>query len=178
MTETISSKKPDWSREEIINGEWVPSRKLISSIRTYQYHKSRLTGIWFFYHKLKIWHSVLAHRFWSVVTAADIPLNCSIGGGLLLPHSNGVVINPKAVIGPNCLLMSQVVIGTRGGKGSPVIGGHVDIGTGAKVLGDITIGDHVQIGANAVVTSDIPSYSVVVGIPGRVIKTIEKEKVD
>ena len=39
---------------------------------------------------------VLRHRFWSVVTGADIPLDCAIEGGLLMPHPNGIVIHPKA----------------------------------------------------------------------------------
>ena len=74
---------------------------------------------------------VLRHRFWSVVTGADVPLNSQIGGGLLLPHPNGIVIHPEAVIGPNCLLFQQVTIGATQG-GVPRIGGHVDIGAGAE----------------------------------------------
>lgn len=78
---------------------------------------------------------VLQHRFWSAVSGADIPLNCQIGGGLLLPHPNGVVIHPAAVIGPNCLIFQQVTLGTRGNTGAPVLAGHVDVGAGAKLLG-------------------------------------------
>ena len=48
------------------------------------------------------------------------------------------------------------------------IGGHVDIGAGAKILGPVVIGDHARIGANAVVTSDVPSKATAVGIPARV----------
>jgi serine O-acetyltransferase len=116
------------------------------------------------------WH-VLAHRFWSVVTGADIPLTCQLGGGLLLPHPNGVVIHPEASIGPNCLIFQQVTIGS-GGKnaGLPVIGGHVDIGAGAKILGGIRIGDDAKIGANAVVLCDVPAGMTAVGIPARVIE--------
>jgi serine O-acetyltransferase len=44
----------------------------------------------------------------------------------------------------------------------------VDIGTGAKVLGDITVGDNVVIGANAVVLEDVPSKSIAVGVPARI----------
>jgi len=38
------------------------------------------------------------------------------------------------------------------------------------VLGAITIGDNVKIGANSVVLHDVPRNSIVVGVPGRVIK--------
>jgi serine O-acetyltransferase len=50
-----------------------------------------------------------------------------------------------------------------------VIGNRVDIGTGAKVLGSIRIGDDVIIGANAVVLNDVPSHSLAVGVPARII---------
>ena len=114
---------------------------------------------------VKEW-AVLRHRFWSVVTAADIPLNSQIGGGLLLPHPNGIVIHHGARIGPNCLIFQQVTIGTRAGETMlPVIGGHVDIGAGAKVLGDVRIGDHACIGANAVVLKDVPAGKTAIGIP-------------
>jgi serine O-acetyltransferase len=104
-----------------------------------------------------------------VVTGADIPLNCKLGGGLLLPHPNGIVIHPDAEIGPNCLLFQQVTIGAND-HGVPSIGGHVDIGAGAKVLGPVTIGHHARIGANAVVMHDVPSGATAVGVPARVIR--------
>lgn len=54
--------------------------------------------------------NVLQHRFWSIVTAADIPVNCQLEGGLLLTHPTGVVIHPDASIGPNCLILQQVTV--------------------------------------------------------------------
>ena len=39
---------------------------------------------------------------------------------------------------------------------------------------NVTIGEGAVIGANAVVTHDIPAYSVAVGIPAKVIKTVEE----
>ena len=46
------------------------------------------------------------------------------------------------------------------------------IGGGATILPGVTIGRGSTIGANAVVSRDIPPYSVAVGIPARVVKTI------
>jgi serine O-acetyltransferase len=103
-----------------------------------------------------------------VVSGADIPLNCEIGGGLLLPHPNGVVIHPATRIGPNCLIMQQVTLGTRGGTEAPVLEGHVDIGAGAKVLGAVRLSADVNVGANAVVLHDVPPGATVVGIPARI----------
>ena len=150
-----SASVADWSREAPRRW-WDPSRRLLRSIRRYQAARGPFAG-------LVRRYRVLQHRFWSVVTGADIPLDSRIGGGLLLPHPNGVVIHPKSPIGVNCLLFQQVTI-----TGGVTIGGHVDIGAGAKILGPVMIGDHARIGANAVVTSDVPSKATAVGIPARV----------
>lgn len=54
-----------------------------------------------------------------------------------------------------------------------VVGNNVYIGFGAVILPGVTIGDNVVIGAYAVVSKDIPSNSVAVGVPARVIKTTD-----
>lgn len=162
--ENISSKTPDWSREQY-QSFWEPGKKLLASIRRYQHVRNK-SGV---YAKLLSKIAVLQHRVWSVITGADIPLNSKLGGGLLITHPNGIVIHPMAEIGPNCLIFQQVTIGTRDG-GIPTIGGHVDIGAGAKVIGGIRIGDHVRIGANAVVLESVPDGCSVAGIPAQIIK--------
>ena len=108
--------------------------------------------------------SVFEHRFWSAASGADIPLNCQLGGGLLLIHANGIVIHPDATVGPNCLILQQVTLseGVR-------IGGHVDIGAGAKIIRPVSIGDHAKVGANAVVLHGVPAGATAVGVPSRVI---------
>lgn len=168
MNNPLSATEPDWAREQSHPGEWSPGKSLLASIRAYQLHKAGGGGM--LSPLYRRW-AVLRHRFWSAVSGADIPLNCQIGGGLLLPHPNGVVIHPSAIIGPNCLIFQQVTLGTRGGAGAPCLGGHVDIGAGAKLLGNIKVGDHACIGANAVVLSDVPPHAVAVGNPAAV-KTI------
>lgn len=155
---TISASIPDWQREKT-HRWWDPSRRLLKSIRKYQKWRSRggLLG------RLFSLYNVFRHRFWSVVTAADIPLNCNLGGGLLLPHPTGVVVHPEAKIGPNCLIFQQVTI-----VQDVKIGGHVDIGAGAKIIRPVTIGNHALIGANAVVTCDVPDGAIATGVPARI----------
>lgn len=53
------------------------------------------------------------------------------------------------------------------------VGNNVWIGGNVVVLPGVTIGDNCVIGGGSVVTNDIPSNSVAVGNPARVIKTIE-----
>lgn len=160
-----SADIPDWSREAKQFFAWAPGKSLLASIRAYQRHAgSRWPGS-VLLGKL----AIVRHRFWSVITGADIPVNTKIGGGLLMPHPNGIVIHPDAQIGPNCLIFQQVTVGARGSGGVPSIGGHVDIGAGAKILGLVKIGDHVLIGANSVVFKDVPSASTAVGNPARII---------
>lgn len=164
---TVSATVPDWSRETAPAWSWRPGPGLMRSIRDYQ----RLEGEKGPLARLRRRLAALRHRFWSVVSGADIPLNCRIGGGLLLPHPNGIVIHPDAVIGPNCLIFQQVTLGAAHGA-LPVLGGHVDIGAGAKLIGGVRIGDHAQIGANAVVTRDVPPGATAVGIPARIIERV------
>jgi len=156
---SISATEADWSREQLRRW-WDPSRQLLKSIREYQKWQAKGGIIGFFFSRIKI----LQHRFWSVVSAAEIPLNCNIGGGLLLTHPNGVIIHPNAVIGPNCLILQQVTI-VKDVK----IGAHVDIGAGAKIIRPVSIGNHAKIGANAVVLCDVPAGATAVGIPAKII---------
>jgi len=170
MPSINSPTEPDWSREAKGLLEWAPSRSLLASIRTYQ----RCTGngpIASLIRKV----AVLRHRFWSIVTGADIPINSQLGGGLLIPHPNGIVIHPAAPIGPNCLIFQQVTLG-MGRGGVPTIGGDVNIGAGAKVLGNIQVGDHAVIGAMAVVTHDVPKHALVMGIPARLVRRAESRR--
>jgi serine O-acetyltransferase len=161
----VSAELPDWDREKPIRF-WDPSRKLLLALRLYQYWHNRggLPG------RAMANLAVLRHRFWSVVSGAEIPLNCEIGGGLLIPHPNGIVIHPAAKIGVNCLIFQQVTLGNRDTPEAPVVEGHVDIGAGAKILGPVRIGAHARVGANAVVLTDVPSGAIVGGIPARIIE--------
>jgi serine O-acetyltransferase len=158
----VSATTPDWSREAVGAWEWNPGRQLLRAIRAYQAltgrHDSSAVG------RRKV--ILASYRFWSSISGADIPINTVIAGGLLVPHPNGIVIHPEAVIGPNCLLFQQVTLGSLGTvEGVPRLGGHVDVGAGAKLLGAITVGDHARIGANAVVLRDVPPGATALGIP-------------
>jgi len=51
-----------------------------------------------------------------------------------------------------------------------VVGDHVDLGAGAKILGPLTIESGSRVGANAVVTKNVEKGTTVVGIPAKVVQ--------
>ena len=95
-----------------------------------------------------------------------------VGPGLYLGHAFNITVNEASVIGANCNLHKGVTIGqeNRGKrKGAPVLGDCVWVGVNATIVGAITVGDDVLIAPGAYVNCDIPSHSIVVGNPCRVI---------
>lgn len=92
-----------------------------------------------------------------------------IGPGLCLVHPFNVLIGRGVEIGEQCEIYHEVTLGTGQIPGTPKIGNHVTIYPGARLLGGIVIGDRSMIGANCVVTKDVPSGSIILAAPSRVI---------
>jgi len=113
----------------------------------------------------------LLKPFSEILTGIELPCEVKMGKRFRIDHFGGIVISGDAVFGDDCIIRNGVTIGLRstGQRGSPWIGDRVDIGAGAKVLGPIRIGNDVAIGANAVVITDVPSNSIAVGIPARIL---------
>lgn len=89
--------------------------------------------------------------------------------GLHIWHYGSVIISGDAVVGENCTIHGQACIGSDGiTDAAPVLGSHVDIGIGAKIIGGVCIADGVRIGAGAVVVKDCPEQNAtLVGVPAR-----------
>ena len=173
--QVVSATEPEWGRERP-RRFWDGSRQLIRCLRRYQgIDASGRTGRWPGLLMRRL--IVLQHRFWSIVCGCEIHLGTQIGGGLVLPHPIGIVIHPRVTIGPNCMIFQNVTLGTNRSADVPRIGGHVDIGPGAVIIGNVTIGDHAVIGANAVVLRDVPEGAVVGGIPARDLRTTTQRNV-
>jgi serine O-acetyltransferase len=103
----------------------------------------------------------------------------NIGKGTIFAYGGiGLVIHKDAVIGKNCMIGQGITIGGIGGsdrKKLPIIEDNVYIGAGARILGNIRIGHDSIIAPNSVVLKSIESYTVVGGIPAKVISRIDKK---
>lgn len=106
-----------------------------------------------------------------ILTGIEFPCEIKIGKRFKIEHFSGIIVSGDASFGDDVVIRNGVTIGLKNThqRGSPQIGNRVDIGTGAKILGKISIGDDVIIGANAVVIKDVPSNSLAVGVPARII---------
>jgi serine O-acetyltransferase len=130
---------------------------------------------WLWVHGAKLparWLSQLARG----LTGIEIHPGAIIGQRVFIDHGMGVVIGETAKVGDDVTLYHGVTLGGTSlekGKRHPTIGNRVTIGAGAKVLGNITIGADSRIGANAVVVKSVPENSVVVGVPGQIVKRIK-----
>ena len=88
--------------------------------------------------------------FIRIVFSATIPYTSVIGEGTRFPHGGqGVVIHEEAVIGENCVIQANAIIGGRKGRsGAP----------------------------NAVVTKSIPNNAVVMGNPGVITRYLSEDE--
>jgi len=110
-----------------------------------------------------------------IITGIELPCEVPIGRNFVIEHSGGIVVSGFASFGDDCRIRNGVVVGLSrvDEPCAPQIGNDVDIGTGAKVLGNLRIGNGVRIGANAVVITDVPDDCLAVGVPA-VIKPRRK----
>lgn len=111
------------------------------------------------------------YKFVQILTGIEFPCEVEVGENFVIDHFGGIVVSGYARFGDHCRIRNGVVVGLKdiANPCAPNIGNHVDIGAGAKVLGNIRIGNYVKIGANAVVITDVPDHSIAVGVPARIM---------
>jgi len=127
---------------------------------------------WFYSHNLPFWG-----RFFSQIsrflTGIEIHPGAQIGKRVFIDHGMGIVIGETTIIGDDVLIYQGVVLGGTSlnkGKRHPTVEDSVVIGSGAKVLGNITLGKGSKIGAGAVVLKDVPAGATAVGVPSKIIQ--------
>lgn len=89
------------------------------------------------------------------------------------------VIEDGAWIGPNVIFYNDPhppCPKYRECTGAPVIKKNAKLGARASIFPGVTIGENSVIGANSLVTKDVPSNSVVVGSPAKIVKKVDELK--
>lgn len=105
----------------------------------------------------------------------SIGQGCIICGGTII--TTNIIINDFVILNLSCTVGHDTVIGRYSAfmpsvniSGEVQIGEGVYVGTGAKIINQLSIGSDTIIGAGAVVAKDIPSNCTAVGVPAKVIK--------
>src|ERR1700733_8922518 len=114
----------------------------------------------------------LNSQFARLFTGIEIHPGAEIGRRLFIDHGMGTVIGETAVVGDDVTPCQGEALGGTGkekGKRHPTVGNNVSIGSGAKLLGNITIGDNCRVGAGSVVLRSVPANSTIVGVPGHIV---------
>jgi len=164
-------------REDLSNhyGDW--SRPGFRALAVYRFGRWRQSirprllrmPLSFLFHRL--------HRWTRNGYGIELPDSVQVGRNVTFEHQHGIVIHGDATIGDGCYIRQGVTLGNRSldrPRDAPTLGQNVNVGAGAKILGDVIVGDGATIGANAVVVKDVPAGAIAVGIPARILEKANK----
>lgn len=106
-----------------------------------------------------------------------IQYGCNIMSGTVITNDvnlgKGVLLNLNCTIGHDSVIGDFVEISPGCNiSGNCIIGDYCNLGTNTVLLPNIQLGKNVIVGAGAVVTKDIPDNSLAVGIPAKVVKSL------
>ncbi|MBI3319046.1 MAG: acetyltransferase [Candidatus Omnitrophica bacterium] len=106
-------------------------------------------------------------------------------GTIVFPHAvvnvgarvgSNVIVNTAAVIEHDCVVGDHVHVATRAVLCSTVrVGALAHIGAGATVRQPTSIGEGAVVGAGAVVINDVAPWTVVVGVPARWLRNVQRD---
>ena len=141
--------------------------------RKTEYHYNNREKLW---HKLTYLLTYFRFRRQRDRLCSELPLNV-FAEGLVIWHGQNIIVNENARVGRNFSISAGCCIGQAKGQ-SPVIGDHVEMTLGSRVLGGVTITHDVTIGAGALVLKDIDTpYTTWGGLPARCISQNPNEYV-
>ncbi len=167
----------DISLFELIKEDWVAHQKdwTLPGFRAVAVHRF---GVWrmsiknrFLRAPLSVFYRIMYRRVRNVY-GIELPYTVVLGRRVVFEHQGSIVIHGYCEIGEESIIRQGVSMGIKHihrPNDAPKLGKRVNVGAGAKLIGDIRLGDDVTVGANAVVTSDVNAGETVVGIPARPI---------
>ena len=161
---------------------------LFKKICIYIYRETIMHGIWYLSSYFPFFPTLMVTKIraimWKMI-GVKIGKNVYIGYGVYLdvPSSKRLTIEDNAIIAAECLIllhkrdMSKYCVGMMQNKlpmreGFIKIGKNASIGMRSIILPGVTIGEGSVVGANSMVTKDIPPYTMAIGSPAEVIKSI------
>jgi serine O-acetyltransferase len=104
-----------------------------------------------------------------------LPYTTKLGRRVRIWHHSGMILHAR-LIGDDVHIRHNTTFGVvrrDHNREIPIIEDRVDIGCGVCVLGHVVVGHDSIVGSNAVVLADVPPYSVAVGLPAKVVKTMQ-----
>lgn len=137
----------------------------------------------------KIWH------FCHIQSGARIGKNCSLGQNVNIANNvkikdnvkiqnnvsvyEGVELDEGVFCGPSCVFTNDLTPRTEFPKGSDgykktLIKRGTSIGANATIVCGNTIGEYALIAAGAVVTMNVPPYTLVAGVPAKIVGIVDK----
>lgn len=130
--------------------------------------------------------SKVKHDFTSIIhPKAEVSDYAKIGEGTVIIHGSivqsGTKVGKHAILNTSCIVDHDSSVGDFSHISPNVticdnvtIGEGVHIGAGATIIPGVTIGKWCVIGAGAVITQNLPDFSLVVGVPGKIIRKLDR----
>lgn len=138
------------------------------------------TKIWYFCH---IQSGAVIGENCSVGQNVNISNNVHIGNDVKIQNNvsvyEGVEIENGVFLGPSCVFTNDLTPRAKYPKGSAnykkiLVKEGASIGANATIVCGTIIGKYAMVAAGAVVTKDVPEYTLVAGVPARVIGKVDQ----
>lgn len=165
LKDLLALIKEDWQYHD---RDWtLPGFRAIAICRFGQWRMGVRSNL--LRYPLSLLYRILYRRARNVY-GIELPYTVKLGRRVVIEHQGSIVVHGLSSIGDDCVIRHGVTLGNRyldRPYEAPSLGKKVNVGAGAKILGNIIIGDDANIGANSVVLHNVQSGSTVVGIPAK-----------